>query len=98
MSAVGLVQEISVILLFVLVTLTFAIAAVIWHLIIVISTLLFNMSVFLLVVDLAVFVFHNHISSLKSSKTIRDLTFREVVITDFSRDSTSRLLQSLLFS
>ena len=41
--------------------------------------------------------FHNRISGVKSSKTIRDLTFRKVAITDFNSDSTSKPIKSLLF-
>ena len=54
MSVVALVRAISVILLFVFVTVTFFIIGALWHLIIIISMSMFNMLVFHPVVDLAV--------------------------------------------
>ena len=57
MSAVDLVREMSVILLFVFVTSTFIITVALWHFIIVITTLMFKMLVLHLVGDLALILF-----------------------------------------
>lgn len=85
----------SVMLLFVFVTSMFVITIALWQLIVIASTSVFKLSVFCLVVDLAV-SFNNCANRVNSSKTVHGLIFREVVTTGFCSDIANDAIKSVL--
>ena len=97
MSDVGLVRTMSVILLLVIITLTFAIFVALWHIII------HNLNVDVQHVNVSSCdrhpsdsCFHNRVNGVKSSETVCDLSIHDDVITDFYCKITSQSMKSVL--
>ena len=97
MSDVGLVRTMSVILLLVIITLTFAIFVALWHIII------HNLNVDVQHVNVSSCdrhpsdsCFHNRVNGVKSSETVCDLSVHDDVITDFYCKITSQSMKSVL--